>query len=48
MKILAIIEKRTDGLYFIYSNDMLLNHGFGGYGSGVEEAKTDFLKVLRK
>ena len=33
MKILAIIEKGADGLYSIYSDDMLLNHGLGGYGS---------------
>ena len=27
---------------------MLLNHGLGGYGSSVEEAKADSLKVLKK
>lgn len=48
MKILAIIEKGADGLYSIYSDDMLLNHGLGGYGSSVEEAKADSLKVLKK
>ena len=46
MKILAIIEKGTDGLYSIYSDDMLLNHGLGGYGSSVEEAKADFKEMI--
>lgn len=46
MNILAIIEKGTDGLYSIYSDDMLLNHGFGGYGSSVEEAKADFMESI--
>ena len=48
MKILAIIEKGTDGLYSIYSDDMLLNHGLGGYGSSVEEAKADFMESIKE
>lgn len=48
MKILAIIEKGTDGLYSIYSDDMLLNHGLGGYGSSVEEAKKDFFVSIEE
>ena len=48
MKILAIIEKGADGLYSIYSDDMLLNHGLGGYGSSVEEAKADFFESIKE
>ena len=48
MKILAIIEKGTDGLYSIYSDDMLLNHGLGGYGSSVEEATADFMESIKE
>lgn len=43
MNILAIIEKGEDGLYSIYSDEMLLNHGLGGCGKTVEEAKNDFM-----
>lgn len=46
MKVFAVIEKGTDGLYSVYSEDMLLNHGLGGYGKSVEEAKADFLKSI--
>ena len=48
MKILAIIEKGTDGLYSIYSDDMLLNHGLGGYGASVDEAKADFMESIKE
>lgn len=33
-------------MYSVYSDDMLLNHGFGGYGAGVEEAKADFYESI--
>lgn len=46
MKVFAVIEKGADGLYSIYSEDMLLNHGLGGCGKSVEEAKADFLKSI--
>ena len=48
MNILAIIEKGTDGFYSIYSDGMLLNHGFGGFGSSVEEAKADFMASINE
>ena len=48
MNILAIIEKGTDGFYSIYSDGMLLNHGFGGFGSSVEEAKADFMESINE
>lgn len=48
MDILAIIEKGTDGLYSIYSDAMLLNHGLGGYGSSVEESKADFFESIKE
>lgn len=48
MNILAIIEKGVDGLYSIYSNDTILNHGLGGFGSSVEEAKKDFYETINQ
>lgn len=48
MEILAIVEKGTDGLYSIYSDAMLLNHGLGGYGNSVEEAKADFFESIKE
>ena len=48
MDILAVIEKGADGFYSIYSDRMLLNHGFGGFGSSVEEAKADFMKSINE
>lgn len=48
MKVLAIVEKGTDGLYSIYSDVMLSNHGLGGFGSTVEEAKADFLQSIEE
>ena len=43
MKITAIIERGSDGLYSVWSEQDLNNHGFGGYGENVEIAKRDFL-----
>lgn len=48
MKVLAIVEKGTDGLYSIYSDVMLSSHGLGGFGSTVEEAKADFLQSIEE
>ena len=48
MNILAIIEKGEDGLYSIYSDDEILNHGLGGYGANVEEAKKDFFVSVQE
>ena len=43
MKVTAIVEKGTDGLYSIYSEQEIYNHSFGGYGESVEAAKADFM-----
>lgn len=48
MDIFAIIEKGEDGLYSIYSDEMLLNHGLGGCGKTVEEAKNDFMASVNE
>lgn len=48
MTILAIVEKGNDGLYSIYSEDEILSHGLGGYGSSVEEAKKDFFVSINE
>lgn len=42
MKIVAIIEKGSDGFYSIHSDDHLGNSFFGGFGHSVSEAKEDF------
>ncbi len=46
MEITAIIEKGNDGLFSIYSEQELGNHGLGGYGESVEIAKTDFMQSI--
>ena len=43
MKVTAILEKGSDGLYSIYSEQEINNHSFGGYGESVEAAKADFM-----
>jgi len=43
MKVTAIVEKGSDGLYSIYSEQEINNHSFGGYGESVEAAKADFM-----
>ena len=43
MKVTAIVEKGSDGLYSIYSEQEINNHSFGGYGESVEAAKADLI-----
>jgi hypothetical protein len=43
MKVTAIVEKGSDGLYSVYSMQEINNHSFGGYGKSVEAAKADFM-----
>ena len=43
MKIKAFIEKGNDNFYSIFSEEMLYNCCFGGYGNTEEEAKEDFM-----
>ncbi len=46
--ILAIVERSTDGLYSVYSNDHFGNSFFGGFGESVESAKADFLESVKE
>ena len=40
------MEKGSDGLYSIYSEDHFGNIYFGGFGKTVEVAKKDFLESI--
>lgn len=42
MKVIAFIERGTDGTYSVYIPDNKLPFGFLGEGKTVEEAKSDF------
>ena len=42
MKIKAVIEKGSDGLYSIHSKDHIENSYFGGFGATKYEAVEDF------
>ena len=46
MKIKAIVEKGSDGLYSIYSEDHFGTSYFGGFGDSVSKAKEDFLASI--
>lgn len=46
MKVLAIVEKGKDGFYSIYTDTEIEDHGFGGFGESVEDAKKDFLQSI--
>lgn len=48
VKITAIVEKSSDGLYSVYSEDHFGNSYFGGYGDSVEKAKADFLESIKE
>jgi len=48
MKIKAVIEKGSDNLFSIYSDNMIGDMGLGGFGSTVKEAKTDFEQVIQE
>ena len=48
MKVLAIIEKSSDGLYSIYSDDHIGKSYFGGFGDSVAQAKEDFLVSIKE
>lgn len=48
MDITAIVEKGSDGLYAIYSDQEVANHCFGGYGTSVAEAKEDFRQSVEE
>ena len=42
MRIVAIIEKGSDGFFSIHSEDHVGNSYFGGFGDSVVKAKEDF------
>ncbi len=42
------MEKGSDGLYSIYSEDHFGNSYFGGFGKTVEVAKKDFLESIKE
>lgn len=46
MKIIAIIEKGSDGKYSVRSDEHLGNNYFGGFGDTVAAAKADFYDSL--
>ena len=48
VKITAIVERGSDGLYSVYSNDHFGNSFFGGYGDSVEKAKADFFESIKE
>ena len=48
VKITAIVERSSDGLYSVYSEDHFGNSYFGGYGNSVEKAKADFLESIKE
>ena len=48
VKILAIVERGSDGLYSVYSDDHFGNSYFGGYGDSVEKAKEDFFESIKE
>jgi hypothetical protein len=48
MRIIAIIEKGSDGMYSVRSEQRIGNHNFGGFGESVAIAKEDFLESVRE
>ena len=48
MNITAIVERSSDGLFCIYSNETIGKDYLGGYGESVEEAKQDFLSSVQE
>lgn len=48
MKVNCIVEKGSDGLFAIYSEDHIGKSYFGGFGESVSEAKEDFLASIQE
>ena len=48
MKVTAIVERGSDGMYSIYSDDEVQGHGFGGFGETVAIAKEDFTRSIEE
>lgn len=48
MTVNCIVEKGSDGLFAVYSDDHIGKSYFGGFGESVSEAKEDFLASIRE
>ena len=48
MTVNCIVEKGSDGLFSVYSDDHIGKSYFGGFGESVTEAKEDFLASIRE
>lgn len=48
MKILAIVEKGSDGLFSVYSDAHIGKSYFGGFGDSVSAAKDDFVVSVKE
>ena len=48
MKIRATVEKGSDGLFSVYSDEHLGNSYFGGFGDSVAKAKEDFITSVKE
>ena len=48
VKVKAVVEKGSDGLFSVYSEDHFGNSYFGGFGDSVAKAKEDFLVSIRE
>lgn len=48
VKIKAVVERGSDGLYSVYSDDHFGNSYFGGFGDSVAKAKEDFLESIKE
>lgn len=48
MKIRATVEKGSDGLFSVYSDEHLGDSYFGGFGDSVAKAKEDFITSVKE
>lgn len=48
VKVKAVVEKGSDGLYSVFSDDHFGNSYFGGFGDSVAKAKEDFLESIKE
>jgi len=47
-RIKAVVERGSDGMYSVYSDDHFGNSFFGGFGDSVAKAKEDFLESIKE
>lgn len=48
VRVKAVVERGSDGLFSVYSDDHFDNSFFGGYGDSVAKAKEDFLESIKE